>query len=60
MGDPTPPPSERTYPPTAVQAEAELHETAFSELSVSPGGFSVVWSVHLVPFQASAAVVELG
>jgi hypothetical protein len=37
-----------------VQADAEVHETAVSELAVAPLAFGVVRTDQLVPFQPSA------
>jgi hypothetical protein len=45
--------------PTAVQAEAEVHETPSRKLSRAPLGFGVVWTAHADPFQTSASVVVL-
>jgi len=49
-----------TYHPTAVQADAEVHETPDSALDVAPLGVGVDWRVHAVPFQRSASVDEIG
>src|SRR5262249_53692599 len=46
---------ERLADPTAMQAVAELHETALKDAPEAPGGNGTVWSVQLVPFQRSAS-----
>ena len=45
-------------PPTAVQAEAEAHDTELRELKALPGGLGEGWIVQLVPFQRSTRVVD--
>ena len=42
--------------PTAVHAVPAVHDTPFTPLSGTPAGLGVLWSVQLVPFQASASV----
>src|SRR6516165_1634993 len=47
-----------TAAPAAVQARAEVHDTAPSSLPEAPAGFGVAWMVHVVPFQRSASVAD--
>jgi hypothetical protein len=42
--------------PTAVQADAELHDTASRSLEMAPDGLGVVCTVQDVPFHDSANV----
>src|SRR5215471_246943 len=42
--------------PTAVQAETDVHDTAFRKLPCAPDGLGVAWMAHLVPFHRSAKV----
>ena len=42
--------------PTAMQADAEVHDTLARELCRSPGGSGVRWTRHAVPFHVSARV----
>ena len=42
--------------PTAVQAVAEVHDTALRTLAVAPAGLGVAWMDQAVPFQCSASV----
>ena len=42
--------------PTAVQAFAEVHDTADNPLSDVPAGFGLDWTDQLDPFQTSASV----
>jgi hypothetical protein len=44
------------YHPTAVQADAELHETPSSSAVMSSAGLGVAWVAQAVPFQRSASV----
>jgi len=39
-----------------VQAEDEVHDTAFRKLNCAPAGLGVAWMRHRVPFQCSAKV----
>jgi len=41
--------------PTAVQAEDEVHDTAFRKLNCAPDGLGVRWMCHLVPSHRSAS-----
>jgi hypothetical protein len=43
--------------PTAVQAEADEHETLFKNAACEPVGFGVDCTVHFVPFHCSASVI---
>jgi hypothetical protein len=45
--------------PTAVQAVAELHDTAFSWLARAPEALGIDWTAHAVPFQSSAKATTL-
>jgi hypothetical protein len=47
------------YDPTAVQAVAEVHDTASSPLPVAPGGLGVVCTAQEVPFHTSANVTSV-
>jgi hypothetical protein len=40
--------------PTAVQFEADVHETAFKNELSAPVGSGTDWRLQLVPFQRSA------
>jgi hypothetical protein len=42
--------------PTAVQTVADVHDTPFSSLLVTPTGLGVGWIAHLVPVQDAANV----
>jgi hypothetical protein len=48
-----------TEDPTAVQAVAEVHDTALSVFVAAPTGLGVDWIDHLVPSQRSANVTSL-
>jgi len=41
-----------------VQAEDDVHDTAFRKLNCAPDGLGVGWMAHLVPFHCSAKVPE--
>jgi hypothetical protein len=43
-----------SLPPTAMQAVAEVHDTAPKPLSVVPVGLGTDWIDQLVPFHRSA------
>jgi predicted secreted protein len=47
------------YLPTAVQAVAEVHETALRMLPVAPVGLGTASIDQLVPFQRSASITCL-
>jgi hypothetical protein len=40
--------------PTAVQLEADEHDTAFKNVFCDPGGSGIDWMLHAVPFHRSA------
>ena len=42
--------------PTAMQLDAEAHETAVNPEACAPAGFGVAWILHRVPFHRSARV----
>jgi len=42
--------------PTAVQAEADEHDTLFRNANCDPDGFGVDFTVHVAPFHRSASV----
>jgi hypothetical protein len=44
--------------PTAVQTEAEVHETPVKKLNDAPAGAGVGWMLQIVPFQRSARSPE--
>ena len=44
--------------PTAMHAEAELHDVACKKLGSAAGGLRVAWIAQLLPFQRSAKVCE--
>src|SRR5262249_54640312 len=46
-------------PPTAVQAEADLHDTASRKLPCAPAGLGVAWTRQRVPFHRSAKVTSV-
>jgi hypothetical protein len=46
------------YPPTAVHAETDVHDTAPRKLPCAPGGLGVRWIPQVVPFHRSARVPE--
>ena len=41
-----------------MQAEDDVHDTAFRKLNCAPDGLGVDWMAHLVPFHRSAKVPE--
>jgi len=41
--------------PTVMQAEADVHDTAFRKLNCAPDGLGVRWMCHLVPSHRSAS-----
>jgi hypothetical protein len=41
--------------PTAVQAEADEHDTAFKNGPCGPGGSGIDWRLHVVPSHRSAS-----
>jgi hypothetical protein len=46
-------------PPTAVHAEADVHDTPNRVSSVEPMGWGVGWIDHFLPFQRSASMDSL-
>src|SRR5215467_11216344 len=44
------------WPPTAVHAETDVHDTAFRKLNCAPDGLGVAWMRHRAPFHRSASV----
>jgi hypothetical protein len=50
------------YDPTAVHADADVHDTPARELPCAPLGLGVDWTAHVLPFQRMASIspVPLG
>ena len=50
----TPTPELSVKVPTAVQLEADEHDTAFKNVFCAPGGSGIDWMLHVVPSHRSA------
>ncbi len=50
----TPTPELSVKLPTAVQLEADEHDTAFKNVLCAPGGSGIDWMLHVVPSHRSA------
>ncbi len=50
----TPTPELSVKLPTAVQLEADEHDTAFKNVPCAPGGSGIDWTRHVVPSHRSA------